>query len=167
MVLNNEMLRLAVIVTAALALIWFINKMNGGDDILDTMEDSGNASNGTGNGNGNGTGREKPVISGGFDGVSGNELNQARFDMAHELGADDLLPGNENTGGAGHSEIEGKNFLFAGHHIGINTVGQSLRNANQDIRSEPPNPQVQVSPWIQSTIGPDMLRRPLEIGASY
>ena len=32
------------------------------------------------------------------------------------------------------------------------------------VRSEPPNPQVKVSPWQQSTIEPDMGRKPLEIG---
>ena len=52
--------------------------------------------------------------------------------------------------------------LRAGYHIGINTVGQSLRNANQ-LRSEPANPQLNVGPWNTSTIGPDFNRRPLEI----
>ena len=58
------------------------------------------------------------------------------------------------------------NLLDAGAHIGINTVGQSLRNANLQLRSEPPNPQVNVSPWMNTTIGPDLPRRPLEIGES-
>ena len=58
------------------------------------------------------------------------------------------------------------NLLDAGSHIGINTVGQSLRNANLQLRSEPPNPQVNVSPWMNTTIGPDLPRRPLEIGES-
>ena len=41
-------------------------------------------------------------------------------------------------------------------------VNQSLRNANLNLRSEPPNPQVKVSPWLQTTIEPDLNRRPLE-----
>jgi len=44
----------------------------------------------------------------------------------------------------------------------VNTVGQSLRNANYQLRSEPPNPQVQVGPWMQTTIEPDLQRRPME-----
>ena len=56
------------------------------------------------------------------------------------------------------------NFLKAGYHVGINTVGTSLRNANLQVRSEPPNPQNQVSPWLNSTISPDLMRVPLEIG---
>ena len=55
-------------------------------------------------------------------------------------------------------------MLDAGFHVGVNSVGQSLRNANQQLRAEPPNPQVQVSPWMMSSIGPDLLRRPLEDG---
>jgi len=39
-----------------------------------------------------------------------------------------------------------------------------LRNANLQIRSEPPNPQLSVGPWNQSTITPDFLRPPLELG---
>ena len=39
-----------------------------------------------------------------------------------------------------------------------------MRNANLQLRSEPPNPQVQVSPWMQATIEPDINRRPLEVG---
>ena len=55
-------------------------------------------------------------------------------------------------------------FQTITHVVGINTVGQSLRNANRQLRSEPPNPQVKVSPWLQSTIEPDSNRKPLEIG---
>ena len=41
---------------------------------------------------------------------------------------------------------------------------QTLRNANMQLRSEPPNPQVKVSPWLQTTIEPDVNRKPMEIG---
>ena len=82
----------------------------------------------------------------------------------------DLLPGDSNstwaqTVPAGQGSLGDQNFLNAGFHVGINTVGQSLRNANLQLRSEPPNPQVKVSPWLQTTIDPDVNRRALEIGA--
>ena len=67
-----------------------------------------------------------------------------------------------NPKGAG--DVANVSLLRAGYHIGINTVGQSLRNANLQIRSEPANPQLNVGPWNTSTIGPDFNRRPLEIG---
>jgi|LauGreDrversion4_2_1035121.scaffolds.fasta_scaffold56192_4 hypothetical protein len=63
----------------------------------------------------------------------------------------------------GPGSLKGKNFLSAGALIGINTVGQSLRNASWDIRGTVPNPQVPVSIFNQSTIEPDTMRRPLEI----
>jgi len=65
----------------------------------------------------------------------------------------------------GPGSLKGKNFLSAGALIGVNTVGQSMRNANLQIRSEPPNPQVAASIWNQSTISPDISHRPLDIGA--
>lgn len=88
------------------------------------------------------------------------------------LKAEDLLPKEEsdaikefNTAKPhGEGILQGINYLDAGFHIGVNTVGQSLRNANRQLRAEPPNPQVNVSPWLNTTIGPDLLRRPLEDG---
>jgi len=66
---------------------------------------------------------------------------------------------------AGQGSLGDQNFLNAGFHIGINTVGQTLRNPNYGLRSEPPNPQVKVSPWMQTTIEPDTNRRAMEINA--
>ena len=62
------------------------------------------------------------------------------------------------------NDLQGVNLLQAGYHIGVDTVGQSLRNANLQVRSEPPNPQTNVGPWMNSTIEPDLQRKPLEIG---
>jgi hypothetical protein len=84
-----------------------------------------------------------------------------------QLNPVELLPSDPNSQWAaanpvGSGDIQGKNFLSAGALIGVNTVGQSLRNANLQLRAEPPNPQTQVGPWLQSTIEPDLQRRPLE-----
>ena len=86
-----------------------------------------------------------------------------------QLNPDELLPGNAATKFAASNpkaqgELKDQNFLEAGYHVGVNTVGQTLRNANRQLRSEPPNPQVKVSPWQTTTIQPDTNRRPLEIG---
>jgi len=83
----------------------------------------------------------------------------------------DLLPKDTNSQWAhlnptGQGELANINLLRAGYHIGIDTIGESLRNANLQIRSEPPNPQLNVGPWNQSTITPDFLRPPLEIGST-
>ena len=61
----------------------------------------------------------------------------------------------------GNGGLQEKSLLNAGHHVGVDTVGCSLINANRGLRSEPPTPQVNVSPWLQSTISPDLMRRPL------
>lgn len=87
-----------------------------------------------------------------------------------QLTPSELLPKDMNSIWAqqnplGTGSLKGKNFLSAGALIGVNTVGQSLRNANLQIRSEPPNPQMPVSIFNQSTITPDISHRPLEIGA--
>ena len=81
----------------------------------------------------------------------------------------ELLPKDVNNEWAtlnptGKGELSQVNLLKAGYHIGIDTIGQSLRNANLQIRSEPPNPQLNVGPWNQSTITPDFMRVPLELG---
>lgn len=87
----------------------------------------------------------------------------------NQLAPQELLPNDPNSKWAqvnpmGTGDISGKNFLNAGALVGVNTIGSSLRNASWDLRSEPPNPQVSVSPWLNSTIEPDLMRRPLEIG---
>jgi len=45
--------------------------------------------------------------------------------------------------------------------IGVNTVGQSLKNASYDIRGTIPNPKFTVSPWNNSTYEPDFNLKPL------
>lgn len=114
----------------------------------------------------------------GFADVAGFE-GPAQFSSAQppagcyprdQLTPSELLPKDMNSVWAeqnpmGPGSLKGKNFLSAGALIGVNTVGQSMRNANLQVRSEPPNPQVAVSIFNQSTISPDISHRPLEIGA--
>ena len=101
-------------------------------------------------------------------GLSGNQYPKDCFPK-DQLSPGELLPGDANSKWAqsvpaGQGELGDQNFLTAGYHVGVNTVGQTLRNANRQLRSEPPNPQVKVSPWLQTTIEADANRRPLEIG---
>jgi hypothetical protein len=55
-------------------------------------------------------------------------------------------------------------LLQAGYHIGLDTIGQTLRNPNYQLRSDPIIPKQEVGPWNLSTIEPDIGRVPLEIG---
>lgn len=82
----------------------------------------------------------------------------------------DLLPKTGDnawgqlTPNVGNGDLANVNLLDAGFHNGIDTKMGSLRNANLQVRSEPPNPQTKVSPWQNSTIEPDLMRVPLELG---
>ena len=84
------------------------------------------------------------------------------------LTAEDLLPQDAansqfaQVNPAGQGDADSRNHLTAGYTLGVNSIGNSLRNANRQLRSEPPNPQLKVSPWMNTTIGPDLGRRPLE-----
>lgn len=88
---------------------------------------------------------------------------------APSLQADQLLPKDNNSSFQqlapnGNGALAGVNLLQAGYHNGIDTISSALRNANLQLRSEPPNPTKKVSPWNETTIQPDLMRVPLEIG---
>ena len=57
----------------------------------------------------------------------------------------------------GSEDLKGQNFLQAGYHSNVNIIGiaQTNRNPSYDIRSEQPNPQSKVGPFLQTTIDPD------------
>jgi len=109
--------------------------------------------------------------------TSGNEVYSSINDPSNLSGMPpcnqnpaDLLPSDANSQWAelnpsGKGELSNINLLKAGYQIGIDSIGSSLRNANLQIRSEPPNPQIPgVSIWNNSTISHDQLRPSLEIG---
>ena len=83
----------------------------------------------------------------------------------------ELLPadGNSQWAELNPSTMKGgdvmmPDLLQAGYHIGLDTIGQSLRNANLQLRSDPIIAKADIGPWNQSTIEADMARVPLELG---
>ena len=57
--------------------------------------------------------------------------------------------------------LRGQNFLEPRQQVGFpETVGGNLRNANQQIRADPPNPKDPFV-WNNSTIVPDTMQRSL------
>ena len=78
--------------------------------------------------------------------------------------ASSLLPremaSQEDFGQFAPDEIlKGQNFLDPRQQIGFpETLGGALRNANQQIRADPPNPK-QSYEWNNSTIVPDLMQR--------
>lgn len=55
-------------------------------------------------------------------------------------------------------------LLQAGNLIGLDTVGQTLKNANLQLRSDPVIVKQNVGPWNNSTYEADLGRVPLELG---
>ena len=83
----------------------------------------------------------------------------------------DLLPKDKNSQWSAlnpsvmkEGDVMMPDLLQAGYHIGLDTIGQSLRNANLQLRSDPVISKADVGPWNQSTIEADMGRVPLELG---
>jgi hypothetical protein len=81
----------------------------------------------------------------------------------------DLLPQDQNSQWAALNPVSMNqggmpDLLQAGYHIGLDTIGQTLRNANMQLRSDPIIPKSDTGPWMQSTIEPDLGRVPLELG---
>ena len=79
------------------------------------------------------------------------------------LNSDELLPKGKigaswaAVNPASGDDLKGQNFLQSGYHSNINIIGiaQTNRNPTYDIRSEQPNPQGQVGPFLNTTIDPD------------
>jgi hypothetical protein len=55
-------------------------------------------------------------------------------------------------------------LLQAGSLIGLDTIGQTLKNPNLQLRSDPIIVKQNVGPWNNSTYEADLGRVPLELG---
>ena len=103
--------------------------------------------------------------------IGGSSHNTINTRVNHNVAqATDLLPSDMNSGIDGvmagsANGVAVPDMLEAGHHIGLDTIGQTLRNANQQLRSDPFIQKKEVCAWNQSTIEPDLARVPLELGA--
>jgi hypothetical protein len=110
-------------------------------------------------------GNEQPVES-----VQGRHPASQSTYSDTTLSSGELLP----KGGLGASwaavnpssmgDIKGQNFVDAGYHTNtaIAGVSQTNRNATWDVRSEPPNPQAKIGPFLQTTIEPNPFKRGLD-----
>ncbi len=94
--------------------------------------------------------------------IQENEMNKLKFNSS------DLLPKEVNQDwfesdfSNAQVNVNDDNLVVTDRYIlGVNTVGQSLKNPSYDIRANPPCPKFGVSPWLQSTIEPDFNIKPL------
>jgi hypothetical protein len=164
---QTKMLRLgAVLAGVAILYVLFTSYSGAKGAMVDKAEELG------------GTGGMAPLAESGPymsmpHGVAGNAVTvagmQSRTPSSQQtykettLSSSELLP-NGKIGAdwaavnpVGADDLKGQNFLQAGYHSNINIVGiaQTKRNQSYDIRSELPNPQSKVGPFLNTTIDPD------------
>jgi len=99
------------------------------------------------------------------------EIPRASESVHAKASPSDLLPApNSGENGwdilnsVGTTAGANPNLLDAGHHTGIDTVGQSLRNANLQLRSDPAIPIKDTGPWNQTTIEKTNVQVPFNLG---
>jgi hypothetical protein len=83
----------------------------------------------------------------------------------------DLLPPDSNSQWAASnpsSNTTGQmpDLLNAVSRIGLDSIGQTMKNANLQIRSDPAIVKQNVGPWNNSTFEADNIRTPLELGGN-
>ena len=165
---QTKMIRLgAVVAGVAVLYVLFTSYSGAKGAVLDKAEELG------------GSGSMAPLSNSGPymsvpHGVAGNATSvsgmiQGRTPSSQQtyqestLSSSELLP-NGKIGAdwaavnpVGAEDLKGQNFLQSGYHSNINIVGisQTKRNQSYDIRSELPNPQSKVGPFLNSTIDPD------------
>ncbi len=170
------MVRLGVVLAGVIALYVLFNSYSGSKSaILDKAEELGGL--GT-----PGPMSEQGPYMGAPHSVGGNAASvqgmQSRTPASQQtytettLSSSELLPKGEigaswaAVNPVGADDLKGQNFLQAGYHSNINIVGmsQTNKNASYDIRTEVPNPQTRVGPFLNTTIDPDPFKssRPLE-----
>ena len=157
-----------IILIAFLVLIWALYYYSGSKNmIIDRMSDGSHYSDSS---NTAPTAPTQPIITSEptIDNKPSNYSSQSVVSNPS-----DLLPKDSNSQWASlnpssmnQGDILMPDLLQAGYHIGLDTIGQSLRNANLQLRSDPIIPKSDIGPWNQSTIEPDLGRVPLELGAS-
>ena len=115
--------------------------------------------------------QQLPAGMSGMDGMTGQGGPGAGASQLPVANPSDLLPRDTNNqwgslNPSGSGDLQGQNLLSATFLTGIDTIGNTMKNANLQLRSEPPNPQLNVGPWNQSTFAPDLMRTPLELGST-
>jgi hypothetical protein len=138
-----------------------LEQVTGALGVQGPLSDSGPYGTASGSRGGN----EQPVES-----VQGRHPASQSTYSDTKLSTSELLPKGElgaswaavNPSSMG--DLAGQNFLDAGYHTNtaIAGVSQTNRNASWDVRSEPPNPQSKIGPFLNTTIEPNPFKRGLD-----
>ena len=176
---QQKLVRLGMVLAGVVALyVLFTSYSTSKGAIRDKSEELG------------GTGGMAPLSNQGPDmgtphGVAGNAANvqdmQGRTPSSQQtyqenvLSSSELLPKGQigadwaAVNPVGAEDLQGQNFLQAGYHSNINVVGiaQTNRNPSYDIRTEAPNPQSKVGPFLNTTIDPDPFKTSQNLEGLY
>jgi len=93
-------------------------------------------------------------------GIKPKECNVEKMIDPSELLPKDNNKYFNNMNPNGNGDLKNMNLITGVEKIGMSS--QVLRNPNLQLRCEPPNPIKKVGPWMQTTIEPDLHRRPLD-----
>ena len=122
---------------------------------------------------------EESTLTAGVQGAKPAQLDETpstcvtggntEYNLSSTANPDELLPVDKNSEFAKLNPVNSGNvdlpdMLQAGSLIGIDTIGQTLKNPNLQLRSDPVISKQQVGPWNNSTFEPDLARVPLELG---
>jgi len=166
--MSKPIYRVAIVVAGVVALGLLLNAYSSGKAVV--LEGLGMEQGGlglTGPVSESGPSMASPHAAGGnqvaVDGIQGRTPASSQTYSETVLSAGELLPKGEIGAGAdgplpaGAADLKGQNFLQAGYHTNVNIAGisQTNRNASWDLRTENPNPQAQVGPFLQTTISPN------------
>jgi hypothetical protein len=164
---QTKMVRLGLVLAGVVALYVLFSSYSGSKSVLlDKAEELGGLSV-------PGPMSEQGPYMGSPHSVGGNAASvsgmQSRTPASQQtysettLSSSELLPKGEigaswaAVNPVGAEDMKGQNFLQAGYHSNVNLVGiaQTNRNPTYDIRTEVPNPQSRVGPFLNTTIDPD------------
>jgi hypothetical protein len=93
------------------------------------------------------------------------------YTLAKTNDPEQLLPNDDNSkfGELNPMTNDGQqipDLLNAVSRIGLDTIGQTMKNPNLQLRSDPTIEKQNIGPWNNSTYEPDLARVPLELGCA-
>ena len=96
-------------------------------------------------------------------------MSAGDYQLADTNNPGDLLPPDSNSqwsalNPSSNSAGQMPDLLNAVSRIGLDSIGQTMKNANLQLRSDPAIVKQSVGPWNNSTFEADNIRTPLELG---
>ena len=147
-----------VVIIAVILLIWAVRKCAGPSKVSKYMESSDIDDQAQSSADGVGNYAPADIMSSSVDAGKDCAMNSG-VGLASSLLPREMASQEDFSQFAPDDILKGQNFLDPRAQIGMpETIGGSLRNANQQLRADPPNPKKSYD-WNNSTIVPDLMQR--------